>query len=94
MRKSTKLKYAGLLLGVFLLPVAGWADRWDVRKEAREGAREIQRERREAAREILEADTPWERRHEIREAERQIGRERREARREVRREVRQSTWDW
>lgn len=60
----------------------------DIKREWREGMREIRSERREAAREILNADTPGEFRREIREGIRQVRRERREMRREIRREMR------
>jgi hypothetical protein len=90
-RSVTAWVFAGT---VVLLAAAAWADRWDVRHEAGEGAREIRHERREAVREIASADSPWEARHEIREAHREINHERREARREVRREVNQSYWRW
>jgi hypothetical protein len=64
-----------------------------VRREIREGVREIQRERREAYREIMRADSPREVRREIREGIREVERERRELRREVRRELRrQAFW--
>ena len=58
-----------------------------VRRELREGAREIRRERREAFRAIVRADSPKEFGREIFQGLREIGRERRELRREVRREM-------
>jgi hypothetical protein len=79
-----------MLLG----PAQGWAQRWDVRREVGEGAREVRREREEAVREIRNADSPWEVRHEIREGHRQITREKNEARRQVRREINQPGWRW
>ena len=68
--------------------------RKDVRREISEGNSKIRRERREAAREIYNADSPWEARQEIREAQREISRKSREQRRGVRREVKQTYWDW
>jgi CHASE3 domain sensor protein len=59
-----------------------------IRRELREGAREIRRERREAFREIMRSDSPRQFRREVREGMREIRRERREMRREVRREMR------
>ena len=60
MRTSKTVWAFGLLLvGLFLFPAAGWADRWDVRREIAEGNREIRRERREAVREIANADSLW-----------------------------------
>lgn len=63
-----------------------------VRREFREGLREIRSERREAFREIMRADSPRELRREIREGIREIGQERREMRREIRRELRRSPY--
>jgi hypothetical protein len=60
-----------------------------VRREIREGMREIERERREMRRDLMRADNPWEARQAIREGVREIQRERREMRREVRREIRE-----
>lgn len=59
-----------------------------IRREIREGAKEIRKERREAFREVMGADSPREFRREIREGVREVRRERREMRREVRREIR------
>lgn len=59
-----------------------------IRKEFREGAREIARERREMRRDILNSKSKAEARRAYREGMREIGRERREMRREIRREVR------
>lgn len=81
-------------LAAALLLVAAWttapadAQRYDTRREIREGTREVNQERREARREIVTADGPIERRHEVREGAREITQERREAERQIRR----STW--
>ena len=76
-----------LLTFISMLSLVG-PQRWDTRREIREGVHEVNQERREARREIATADTPMERRHEIREGARQVSRERREAERQIRR----STW--
>ncbi len=59
-----------------------------IRKEFREGSREIRRERQEMRRDILNSNSRGEARRAYREGMREIGRERREMRREIRREVR------
>lgn len=59
-----------------------------VRKEYREGMREIRRERKEMRRDILNSKSKAEARRAYREGMREIGRERREMRREIKREVR------
>lgn len=81
------------LLATLATALPAQADRWDARREFREGQREIARERREMRREILRADSPREARQAYREGQREIARERREMRREVRRELRYGGWD-
>lgn len=81
------LASALILLGP-LLPPAAQADRWEVRREVREGAREVRREKREARRELKRCDTRECARREIREGYREVQREKREARCEIRRELR------
>jgi len=66
---------------------------WEVRREVREGAREVSRERYEAARELRRCTTKECARREVREGYREVNRERREARREVKREVREDIRD-
>lgn len=90
-----------LALGMLLSCVPATAEqmwiadrRYGVRREFREGLREIRRERREAFREIMRADSPRELRREIREGMREIGRERREMRREIRRELGRYPYSW
>ncbi len=68
------------------LPSLASADPWEVRREWREGARNVQQERREAAREIRRCASRECVEREVREGRREVGRERREARHEVRRE--------
>ncbi|MGE5242686.1 MAG: hypothetical protein ACM3SQ_00475 [Betaproteobacteria bacterium] len=72
-----------------LAPAAALADRWEVRREAREGYYEVEREKREAARELRRCQTRECARREIREGYREVEREKREARREIRRELRE-----
>ncbi|HWJ04283.1 MAG TPA: hypothetical protein VNS57_00680 [Steroidobacteraceae bacterium] len=69
-----------------LAPTFAGADSWDVRREWREGARNVAREQREAAREIERCGNRKCVVHEIREGQREVDRERREAWREVQRE--------
>jgi hypothetical protein len=76
-----------------LLPSPAVADRWEVRREVREGVRSIEAEKREARREIRRCQTRECARREIREGHREVERERREARREVRRELREERWE-
>lgn len=87
----------GVRIAVLTLAVAAalpaQAQRWEARREFREGQREIARERREMRREILRADTPGEARRAYREGQREIASERREMRREVRRELRYGSWE-
>jgi len=77
-----------LLLITVCLPFIAAPQRYDTRREIREGTYEVNQERREARREIRNADSPMEARHEIREGAREISHERREASRQIRR----STW--
>jgi hypothetical protein len=72
-----------------LVPATVMADRWEVRREAREGYYEVQREKREAARDLRRCQTRECARREVREGYREVQREKREARREVRRELRE-----
>ena len=76
-----------LLVTAVGMPAMAGAQRYDTRREIREGHREVNHERREARREIVTADSPMERRHEIREGAREVSHERREAERQVRRTV-------
>jgi hypothetical protein len=76
-----------LLVTIFWMPAIAGPQRYDTRREIREGQYEVNRERREARREIATADNPMERRQEIREGAREISRERQEAERQVRRTV-------
>lgn len=70
-------------------PGAALADRWEVRREAREGYYAVEREKREAARELHRCQTRECARREIREGYREVEREKREARHEIRRELRE-----
>jgi hypothetical protein len=65
-------------------PLVAQADVWEVRREIRQGARDVYRSRRRATRRILNADSPREVRREIRRGIRDVGRARRRARRNVR----------
>jgi hypothetical protein len=84
---------AVLLLTALAAAFPAQAQRWEARREFREGQREIARERREMRREIMRADSPREARQAYREGQREIARERREMRREVGRELRYGHWD-
>jgi hypothetical protein len=87
MKRQTHSRALGLafvLLTIFSMPAIAGPQRYDTRREIREGAYEVNQERRGARREIATADSPMERRQEVREASRQISRERREAEREIR----------
>ena len=75
-----------------LTPLAAQADRWEVRRETREGYREVERAKRQAEREIRRCDTRECARREIREGYRDVEREKREARREIRRELREDDY--
>lgn len=77
-----------LVLMAALTPPIASADRWEVRREFREGAREVYEEKREARRELRRCETRHCARREIREGYREVQREKREARREIRRELR------
>jgi hypothetical protein len=77
------------LLLACLSPATVMADRWEVRREVREGYHEVERERREAARELRRCQTRECARREVREGYREVEREKREARREIRRELRE-----
>jgi hypothetical protein len=83
---------AALLCVATTLTTVASADPWEVRREWREGAREVAHERREAAREIHNCRTRecvW---REMREGEHEVNRERRETRREVTRERAGDGW--
>jgi hypothetical protein len=69
------------------------AQRWEVRREVREGARSVNREKREAIREMQRCTTRDCARREAHEGQREVARERREARGEIRREVRENYRD-
>ena len=75
----------GLLIYIVFAPAEAAAQRYDARREVREGTYEVNHERREARREIRTADSPMEARQEIREGYREVNHERNEARRQVRR---------
>lgn len=70
-------------------PITAMADRWEVRREVREGYYEVEREKREAARELRRCQTRECARREVREGYREVEREKREARHEIRRELRE-----
>jgi hypothetical protein len=76
-----------------LAPSAAMAFQWEVRREVREGGREVYREKREAVRELKRCNTRECARREVREGQREVARERREARSEIRREVREDYVD-
>lgn len=82
-----------LLILALLAPNLALAQRYEVRREVREGTREVNRERREAARELRRCDTRECARQEVREGYREVNREKREARREIRREIREERRD-
>jgi len=84
----TQIHSRTLLLTIFSLVIVAGPQRYETRREIREGTYEVNQERREARREIRNADSPMEARHEIREGAREISRERQEASRQIRR----STW--
>jgi len=75
------------------LPPEVRADRWEVRKEMREGARNVEREKREAYRALRRCETRQCARREMREGYREVEREKREARREIRGAMRDSHWE-
>jgi hypothetical protein len=84
---------AVMLLAALAIALPAQAQRWEARREFREGQREIARERREMRREIMRADSPREARRAYWEGQGEIARERREMRREVGRELRYGRWD-
>jgi len=92
-RWSRGTAHAVMLLAALAAALPAQAQRWEARREFREGQREIARERREMRREILQADSPREAQRAYREGQREIARERREMRREVHRELRYGRWD-
>lgn len=83
----------GLVLLAAVLPAESRADRWEVRKEMREGARNVEREKREAHRALRRCETRECARREMREGYREVEREKREARREIRGAMRDSRWE-
>ena len=91
MRSATR--WSSVAISVTLLacvaPATVMADRWEVRREVREGYYEVDREKREAARELRRCQTRECARREVREGYREVGREKREARHEIRRELRE-----
>jgi len=91
MRAATKWSSvaASVMLLAGLVPATVMADRWEVRREAREGYYEVEREKREAARELRRCQTRECARREVREGYREVEREKREARHEIRRELRE-----
>ena len=72
-----------LLCVASMVPTHAGADSWEVRRETREGARNIEMERREAAREMRRCESRQCVLREMREGQREMDRERREARREI-----------
>jgi hypothetical protein len=81
---KTRLSLAtALLCCASLAPLVAGADPWEVRREVREGAREIDRERHEAAHEIRRCETRECAKREAREGKREVKRERHEARHEI-----------
>ena len=83
MNTRLSLATAALLCCAAVTPLAAGADPWDVRREVREGAREIDRERHEAAHEIRRCETRECQKREAREGKREMDRERHEAHREI-----------
>ena len=77
---------AALLCLASILPAVAGAEPWEVRREVREGARNMAHERQEAAREVRRCDSRDCVRREIREGHREVHRERLEARHEIRHE--------
>jgi len=69
-----------------IVPVVAGAEPWEVRREMREGARNVAIEQREAAHEIRRCQTRDCVLREKREGQREVNRERREARNEIRQE--------
>jgi len=95
MRRQTRLLplFTCVLLGSLAIPSLAQAQSWEVRREIREGARDVARERREAVRELKRCTTRACAAREIREGRREVAQDRREARREIRREVREDYFD-
>jgi hypothetical protein len=85
---------AALLCCASMAPLAAGADPWEVRREVREGAREIDRERHEAAHEIRRCDTRECAKREAREGKHEVDRERREARNEIHAARGQGDWPY
>jgi hypothetical protein len=88
-RRRSSVAASVTLLLAWLVPTTVMADRWEVRREVREGYYEVEREKREAARELRRCQTRECARREVREGYREVEREKREARREIRRELRE-----
>lgn len=86
MNATRQLALAAVAL-TLLLPGIAAANRYEVRREVREGIRSVEREKREAEREIRRCQSRECARREIREGYREVNRERREARYEIRREL-------
>jgi hypothetical protein len=91
MRSATRWSSAAISVTLLacVAPATVMADRWEVRREVREGYYEVDREKREAARELRRCQTRECARREVREGYREVGREKREARHEIRRELRE-----
>ena len=84
--KTGKSLVVAVLCCASIAPLVAGADPWEVRREIREGARNVAQERREAAREMRRCETRDCVLREMREGQREVNRERRETRREIRRE--------
>lgn len=78
---------ASLLLS--MVPRGALADRWEVRREVREGYYEVERAKRRAEKDVRRCTTRECAEREIRQGYRDVEREKREARGEIRRELRQ-----
>jgi hypothetical protein len=81
---------ASLLLS--MVPKDALADRYEVRREVREGYYEVERTKRQAERNVRRCTTRECAQREIREGYRDVELEKREARREVRRELREDRY--
>lgn len=94
-------KYGWLGVGAFACclllhlatPPTAQANRWEVRREIRQGIYDVQRAKRRAALRVLSSDSRSEARREIRRGIRNVERARRRARRDVRREIIDSYYD-
>jgi hypothetical protein len=75
-----------------IVPMVAGAEPWEVRREMREGARNVAIEQREAAREIRRCETRDCVLREKREGQREVNRERREARNEIHQERAENYW--